>query len=172
MVKKIFMLMRSVAGIVTTLGLSSCSGLKPCCPVTSKFNAYEIHVETDETVRNISLRVHLAGIDDYSILKNINTDQYWEKPIHIAKELKFGRNAESVQIISIDDPLWKTWKDTGATRLLIVSDMPGTYSVDTGDPRKLVLPLDRRCWRGKIIKVRLRKDGIIPSPSPYPVCSN
>lgn len=172
MANKGILLMQLLAAMAVIAGLSGCT----CCPTMPRFSAHEIQIEADESVRDISLRVHLVGIvgaDGASLLRSVDVNKYWQEPMSIGKgvDFKFGRNMDHIQGLSKKDPVWGLWKANAANWLLIVTDMPGSYSAGEGDSRKVVLPLDKRCWKGKPLQIRLTQYGIIPLTERNPTCN-
>ena len=64
---------------------------------------------------------------------------------------------ENYQSLAVDDPKWAEWLRTGALHLVLIADLPGPVSDQTGnaDPRRLILPLDRAAWDRKLQKLQI-----------------
>ena len=116
----------------------------------------------DEGLANMSVEVNVVGITELEkpIWEQLRIDEYWESKLYkdAKKEVfKFGHAQPSSQRLIKKNPIWKTWLSSGVNHLFVVGDIPGVTSTNfgSGDPRALILPLAKSCWKGKTIEVEI-----------------
>ncbi len=122
-------------------------------PKTGKPAKWDIKVTK---VTPASIEVDLIGISksEDAYWRNVKLDEYWKanSPLRAqvekrAKTTKF----ETAQtfVLAQDDPVWATWFGYGAVELVVMANLPGKFSNDLADPRRLILPLDKKQWLAK-----------------------
>lgn len=104
-----------------------------------------------------SVEVDLVGIspsEDAYWRRSVKPSKYWtpgdpaRKQVQArAKTTRFENG--NVFVLKIDDPIWKQWLGYGSTELLIMANLPGRFSDDEADPRRLILPLGSKVWETK-----------------------
>ncbi len=104
-----------------------------------------------------SVEVDILGIsssEDSYWRRSVKPDDYWNpnKPIRKqaqarAKSTRFEN--DSVYLLKMDDPIWTQWRGYGSSELLIMANLPGTYSNDESDPRRAILSLGKNAWQAK-----------------------
>lgn len=100
-----------------------------------------------------SIAVDIIGVNRFSkpAWEGYDLNQYWDPNDRRRKEQlhKETLNLKQGETYTLDanHAKWKIWLDEEkATELLILADLPGTFSGGPGDPRRLFLPLDRKYW--------------------------
>jgi hypothetical protein len=104
-----------------------------------------------------SVEVDLLGIspsEDSYWRRSVKPDDYWNpnKPIRKqAQNRSRTTRFESgpVFVLKMDDPIWKQWRSYGTTELLVMANLPGKYSNDEADPRRLIVPIGKNDWQAK-----------------------
>lgn len=147
-----------------TLVLAAIVGLSGCA-TAPKPSAYEVAVTVDPSLAGASLQVDLVGANELSDLPKWQTysvTEYWQPGNAFRRDankvtLAFGRGRPETQVLASTDPRWAEWLRTGALHLVIVADLPGPVSDQTGnaDPRRLILPLDRAVWGSKTSRIEV-----------------
>ena len=104
-----------------------------------------------------SLEVDLIGVspsEDAYWRRSVKPDDYWNpsKPVrkqaqNRAKTTRF--ESGNVYVLKIDDPTWNQWRAYGTSELLVMANLPGKYSNDEADPRRLVVPIGKNDWQAK-----------------------
>ena len=127
-----------------------------------KPKAYNFEMILDEGLKGMSVEVNLVGVTELekSNWEQLEIDEMWNSEIYKNAEKKiftFNKGKELTQKLSKKDPIWKTWLSSGVNSLFVVGDIPGVISTSTGsnDPRALMLPLEKGCWKGKTIQVEV-----------------
>ena len=143
----------------------------------------DITVRLDETSTEAgavpSVDVHLVGIrrGELTKYKSMSVNEYWSpgglsrQPVAARKELFLGPGATS-KTLSRGDPVWKQWDRKVRPYLVILADLRGVSDREGGgdDPRRVVLPLDKKRWPGglKAIRVLVRRDRVVVETPPKP----
>ncbi|HRE08336.1 MAG TPA: hypothetical protein PKX00_22145 [Opitutaceae bacterium] len=135
------------------------------CATPPKPSAYTIEVTLDPALAGTSLQVDVVGANELSDLPKWQTysvTEYWQPGNAFRRDarkatLAFGRGRPDTQSLAVDDPKWAEWLRTGALHLVLIADLPGPVSDQTGnaDPRRLILPLDRAAWDRKLQKLQI-----------------
>jgi hypothetical protein len=103
-----------------------------------------------------SIEVDLIGISksEDSYWRNLRPDDYWKPNSPVRKQVekrakttKFEASPEFV--LPKDDPIWNAWFGYGSVELVVMANLPGKFGNDPADPRRLVLPLDKKQWLAK-----------------------
>jgi hypothetical protein len=126
------------------------------CASVPKPRPYTIKVELDPALVGSSLQVDLIGANQVSDLpkwESYSVTEYWQ-PDNVARRdarkatLQFGRGRSEAQMFSATDPRWSEWMSTGALYLVVIADLPGSWTDRAGnaDPRRVILPLDSAEW--------------------------
>jgi hypothetical protein len=137
-------------------GLISLASLLGGCATAPKPQAYSIKVELDPALAGTSLQVDVMGANKVSDLpkwESYSVTEYWQ-PGNVARRdarkatMQFGRGRPESQILAANDPRWSEWMNTGAQYLVILADLPGSWTDRPGnaDPRRVILPLDKSEW--------------------------
>lgn len=152
-----------------------------CGPQRPKPGQYNIRLSSDNELCKRSIRVHLLGVNGYSQKaqwENKPVTEYWASgmtSVVPAYEIKFGLGVNCSYLLTKDDPIWAEWKANNADWLFVFADFPGDFSAYKGgnDPRKLAIPLDKKCWKSglqsvKEIEIKLSPEGMILLNTPVP----
>ena len=148
--------------IVVLVGiLSGCRSTKP--------KAYNLEVMLDEKLGTKSVEVNIVGINELekSNWEQLAVDDYWGSKFYEDANkvvMKFGQGQPLSQKVSKKDPVWSTWFASGVNHLFMVGDIPGVLSSQPGasDPRVLILPLSKDCWKDKTIKIEINPSQVRP----------
>jgi len=155
---------------VAALGL-----LAAGCASQPKARSYGLRIELDPDdpdFASTSIQVDIIGANEVADLpkwQNYSVTSYWipgdlMRRGAVKATLEFGLGKSPVLTFDSSDPLWNRWISTGALHLVILADLPGITGDQPGnaDPRRLILPLDRRKWpRGvSTIDIRIQASGI------------
>ncbi len=137
--------------VVFGLVLSGCgsTGHKSGKPV-----AWNVNV-TKRTAA--SVEVDLIGVspsEDAYWRRSVKPDDYWNPSKPIRKQAQNRARSDrfengTVFLLKIDDPIWNQWRSYGASELLVMANLPGKYSNDEADPRRLVVPIGKNEWTAK-----------------------
>ncbi|MBT3376052.1 MAG: hypothetical protein HN742_21750 [Lentisphaerae bacterium] len=135
----------------------------------AKMGRFDVTVSVDEQLRNGSVQVDLVGVNEPGIesWRTHSMNEYWGLSSNMRNsadkvEMKFSPKTEAEQTITRKGAMWDRWSSTGAMHLLILGDLPGVAGDKPGnaDPRRLILPLAKKRWRGKSIEVQVERGGI------------
>jgi hypothetical protein len=114
-----------------------------------------------------SVEVDLVGASDAQAerLKAYSVNDYFSgrdtmRAEADKKTLSFTKASPGPQTLSEKDPIWQSWKDKGATQLVVIANLPGV-SGKGEDPRRLVLPLAGNRWDTDDIQVEVQKSGVV-----------
>lgn len=135
-------------------------------PKSTKPGDYDVRFQLDAALAGSSIQIDIVGANALSDLpkwESYSVNDYWKPGDAMRRDalkaiISFGRGKESVQSLSMQDEIWRTWLRSGATYLVIVADLPGGGFVDrTGnaDPRRLILPLSRGEWGKDTREIRI-----------------
>ncbi len=100
-----------------------------------------------------SIEVDLLGVNksEDSYWRSVSVSKYWQpnSPLRReaesrAKSTRFEGSREYV--LSKDDPIWAKWFGYGAYELMVIANLPGSFSDGAADPRRLFVPLDKAQW--------------------------
>ena len=60
------------------------------------------------------------------------------------------------------DPKWDSWLDQGARELFVLVNLPGVREdlPGDGDPRRMILPLARNRWEGRVLEIEIQRSGL------------
>jgi hypothetical protein len=142
------------------------------CVSTPQPIAYTVEVSLDPALAGTSLQVDLVGANEISDLpkwQSYSVTEYWQPGNAFRRDarkvtLAFGRGLPTTQALSVDNPQWAEWLRTGALHLVLIADLPGPVSDQAGnaDPRRLILPLDKRTWdkKAKGLQVVVQESGL------------
>ncbi len=153
----------SVAAVATML-LTGCS--------TPGMGKYDITVALDRSLAAedgdmATVEVHFIALtaDRGRTFQQASMSDYWtpgRSPDRFQKRiLKLGET-ETTAMLSRKDPVWRSWGKSEAEFLFVLADLPGLYEdqPDVQDPRRLIIPLDKKRWRSRDIEILIRPQGI------------
>lgn len=116
-----------------------------------------------------SVDVHLIGIRRSQLrdYRTMSLTDYWSpggpsrQPMPARKELFLSPGATS-KTVSKKDPIWKQWDGRSRTHLVVFADLRGVSPKENDDPRRVILPLDKKRWPGglKMIRIGVRRDRV------------
>ena len=79
-----------------------------------------------------------------------NLDKYWSD----GDRRRAGANKLSQTLmynkpwrVELSNQKWQEWFNHGATHLLIIANLPGSFDSGPADPRRLIIPLDKHAWK-------------------------
>jgi len=147
--------------LAACLAAAGCAGSKPV--------AWNTKITRTTTA---SIEVDLVGIspsEDAYWRRSVKPTKYWmpgdpvrKQVLSRAKTTQFKDG--DVFVLKADDPVWKQWLNYGATELLIMANLPGRFTDDESDPRRLILPLGSKSWdaKNKTIEIQILDGQIRP----------
>ncbi len=133
-----------------------------------------------------NIRVDLVAVNKSmkSYWQSLSMTEYWETNPKAKSEdskprtqadagkylhsFRFGEGFKSEYVLAEKnmDPIWKTWKETGAEYLFILADLvppDGKPFIDmhgNGDPRRKCIPLSSECWTNGQIEIEITDTGV------------
>jgi len=139
------------------------------CHSVPKARAWNVSV-VKETAATID--VDLIGVS--SLEKpdwgNYNLNEYWNNPndprrkeaLQSGDLVTFALKKGEPSVLKIDDPHWKKWFGHGASELLILARLPGSFSGGSDDARRKFLYLGKSDWDAhkKTIEVEIQNTRI------------
>ena len=130
-----------------------------CASNTVKPRAFEVRLTLDPALAGMSLQVDLIGANTLADLPKWTTysvTEYWQPDNPLRRDdshlcAQFGRGLPAKLVVARDHPHWQTWLKSGVSHLVILADLPGVTSDQAGnaDPRRLLIPLDKKLWNSK-----------------------
>lgn len=169
-------LLPSALALLTTLLITGCG--------TTTYNITTDLSSTMQTPDGVypSLEVDIVALnqDDSIRFMSYSTDEYFQPNNPYRKNLNrytmfFSEENFKPHKLSEDNPIWAKWNKHGATRLLIIGNLPGVWKFKSGklDPRRMNLPLDSNSWpNGNDIKVQVKPSGLtLQTPLNSPVAA-
>ena len=142
-----------------------------CNSSTVKPRAFEVQLSIDKSLETTSLQVDLIGANTLADLPKwsaYSVTDYWQ-PDNLQRRdaakftYQFGRGLRTTVTISRDDPRWQPWLKSGVAHLVILADLPGgaTDQMGNADPRRLIIPLDKKLWKRKApLEIVIQEGGI------------
>jgi hypothetical protein len=158
--------------LLLTACLIGASFLLVSCATLPKPQAYTIKVVLDPSIVGTSFQVDLIGANKVSDLpkwESYSVNEYWQPENVVRRDarkatLQFGRGRPESQVFSATDARWSEWLGTGALYLVVIADLPGSWTDRPGnaDPRRVILPLDKAEWvKGtETIEFRIQASGV------------
>jgi hypothetical protein len=149
------------------------------CSTLPRPRAYNIEIELDPALATGSNQVDLIGANSADLPKwsSYSMTDYWRADDAKRRDadkvvMRFGQGNRSVQTLLTIDPSWTRWEATGAQYLVVLLQLSGVTTDRDGnaDPRRLILPLDRREWARGVttIELRVQESGIrLMTPRKY-----
>jgi hypothetical protein len=140
---------------------------------TSGPGKYDVTVRPAESLRDPagripSFEVDLIGVNPTEAprLKSYSVNDYFSgaDPVRsdaTRKTMAFTAARPEPQVLRADDPIWNTWRERGATELIVMANIPGVSGGQGEDRRRLVLPLNRDRWKGYEIEVEVQRSGVV-----------
>ena len=158
--------LRFVLGLVfSVLAFGGCASAPAPRP-------YGVKVTLDAALAGTSVQIDLVGVNEIADLpkwQSYSVTDYWQPNNSFRRDarkytMQFGRDTANTQTLLSVDPHWVEWLRTGALQLVIVADLPGaqTDQVGNADPRRLILPLDKAAWGGKVetLEILVQESGL------------
>jgi hypothetical protein len=140
---------------------------------TSGPGKYNVAVRPAESLRDSagripSFEVDLVGVNPTEAprLKSYPVSDYFSgaDPVRsdaTRKTMAFTSARPEPQVLRADDPIWNTWRERGATELIVLANIPGVSGAQGEDRRRLVLPLNRDRWKSTDIEVEVQRSGVV-----------
>jgi hypothetical protein len=102
-----------------------------------------------------AIPVDIIGISpsEKDYWEHIKPDDYWAYGSKIRKDVEnrmvsFNFQDGTTAGLKMDDPIWQTWFNSGATELMIMARLPGTsFDNSPYDGRRQFLLLNKGSWR-------------------------
>ncbi len=131
--------------LLVALAVSGCSSTKPK-PVRWTLNITK--------VTPASIEVDLVGLteSEVELWENTDLDKYWSPGNRIrqnADKLSVKLDMNKPEKVDQTDAKWDSWLARGATRLLIIANLPGRFDAGKADRRRRIIPLDKKAWKSK-----------------------
>ena len=122
-----------------------------------------------------SVDVHLIGIrrGELRRYRTMPVTEYWSpsgpsrQALPARKEVFLGPGATS-RTVSGSDPVWNQWDAKVRPYLVVLADLRGVTPRGDEDPRRVVLPLDKKRWGAKQIKLLVHRDRVEVLTPPKP----
>ena len=140
------------------------------CATGPTAKAWSIKVELDPALTGSSIQVDLVGANAVSLPRweSYSVTSYWTPGDAMRRDadkavIEFGSGKPMSQLLDAKDPKWPRWLQSGATHLVILADLPGVGGGGAGnaDPRRLVIALDGKAWKGApVVTLRVQESGI------------
>ena len=101
-----------------------------------------------------SIQVDLIGItaSEQPYWEGYNLDKYWsdgDRRRAEADKLTQTLLYNKPWRVEMTNAKWQEWFNRGATQLLIIANLPGSFDSGPADPRRLIIPLDKHAWKTK-----------------------
>jgi len=142
----------------------------------ARLGQYAVQVESGSATD--SIQVDLVGVNDaeYERWAAYPLDEYWSPTNTFRKNaadrvvLRFGMGHERVQSIGRKDACWTAWRARQCRYLFVLTNAGPLRSGEGAavDPRRLILPLERKRWDGKSIQVQVQPGGVVCVNGPRP----
>lgn len=151
-----------------SLGLFLAGG---CNSTTVKPRAFEVHLTVDKALAGTSLQVDLIGANTLADLPkwtSYSVTEYWQPDNPQRRDAsrvtyQFGARQPLKVVLDREDPRWQAWLNAGVQNLVIMADLPGAATDQAGnaDPRRLIIPLDKKLWRsGDPLEIVIQEGGL------------
>ena len=145
------------------------------CSSTPKPKAYNLKLSLDPALQGSTVQVDLIGFNESNLAryKTYSVSSYFGDPDDRIrnrsrkKQFVFGQGQPEEQILLSTDPIWQEWLvQEKALYLLILVDLPGIIEDQDSqlDPRRLIVPLDKKAWQGNtdMIEIVISEINIYP----------
>lgn len=142
----------------------------------SRLGQYTVQVES--TASMDSIQVDIVGVNEaeYERWATYSMDAYWAPGNAFRNNaadrvvLRFGMGCEARQTIGRKDPCWKAWRARQCRYLFILTNAGPLRSTEgtPSDPRRLILPLEKKRWDGRTIEIRVLPGGVVCVNGPRP----
>jgi hypothetical protein len=136
----------------TALGLLALALAAVGCSSTPKPKVRAWNIKITK-VTPASLEVDLVGVNksEDPYWRSVSVNKYWQPNSALRREAenraKNSRFEGSKEYeLKQDDPVWGKWFGYGAYELMVIANLPGSFSDTGSDPRRLFLPLDKNQW--------------------------
>jgi hypothetical protein len=158
--------------------LAGCSSCKPG-KGPGKPQPYNVQIKLGDALKDKSIQVDLVGANpsDIEQLKAYNINKYWDTgdPFRADRPkftASFVGGQQSVQTLSMTDPVWQQWIGFGAQYIVIIANLPDIHQDSPGsqDPRRQILPICECYWPSKTkeINVEVQASGVRVVTPPRP----
>jgi len=114
-----------------------------------------------------SIEVDLIGSSETekTVWEGYNIDKYWTPGD--PRRASADKLTESLEMgtpwkIDSKNPQWNKWMARGAKYLVIIAHLPGRFEPGPADPRRVVVSLDKRAWKGKTLEYEVYDAEIRP----------
>lgn len=142
-----------------------------CNSTRVKPRAFEVILTIDKPLVGTSLQVDLIGANSLADLPKWTTysvTEYWQPDNPLRRDdahlcAQFGRGLPTKVTVSREHPHWQAWIKSGVAHLVIMADLPGVSNDQIGnaDPRRLIIPLDKKLWSRKApLEILIQEGGI------------
>jgi len=133
-----------------------------------------------------SVEANLVGVNDveYPEWFRYSVTKYWEPDDPLRKTtytkgytsvLTFGEEQPARQILYRSNPIWNDWEAKGSRYLFILVNYPRVAQDQPGsaDPRRRILPLEKKRWKNyfwgkRVIWLEVTPSGLICHTPPKP----
>jgi hypothetical protein len=127
----------------------------------SKIKPKAWNVRIVKTNTPASIEVDVIGIreEEKPEWEGYSIDKYWTPGDQKRADAdKWTRSLEMGKYETLDskDLRWKNWLGRGVNHLLIIARLPGSHPPGLADPRRKIISLDKRRWKGKTLEFQVR----------------
>ncbi len=154
--------------LVLGIGVTALSG---CGPAKAKMGRYTVSLQPSGAAAGQAYDVDLFGVEDEATFSGWGSQRVAEHFAGGAKEvarqalkpvtLHWEKGDSSPKRLEITDPMWTVWENQNAWFLVIVSSRD--YQTGQGVTQKaepIIIPLDRRRWKTKLITIAVEGSGL------------
>lgn len=134
---------------------------------------YNVRVEPSPTLRDRNnelptMEVDLVGVNETQVAAweayPVSTYFSGSDPRRqeaIKATMVFTNEKPGAQTLLSNDPIWQRWASSGATKLVVLANIPGVRAQPGApDPRRVILPLDRGTYTQDTIDLHLLRSGV------------
>lgn len=156
--KRIVLAVALVFAVVTFTG---CSG-------TPKVGRYNVVLSPADSIAESFVEVDLIGVNEPNLAdyENYPIAKYWSPGNSMrasADKVTVRLSGGSTPPLSMNNGAWDRWIANGARYLVVIANLPGGASTGASDPRRKVIPLEKKKWKklkDDTIRIEIR-DGMI-----------
>jgi hypothetical protein len=159
-------IMRLAAAVAVVVLLTGCSRL----------GQYTVQVESGSATDSIQVDVVGVNEAEYERWATYPLDAYWSPADAFRKNaadrvvLRFGMGRDREQVIARKDTCWQAWRARQCRHLFVLTNAGPLRSSEglQSDPRRLILPLEKKRWDDKTIRIQVQPGGVVCVNGPRP----
>jgi hypothetical protein len=140
-------------------------------PPKPKPKRFDVRLLIGSGLAGASVQVDVIGTSarsDLPRLEQYPVSQYWKKDDKLRlesqkKSFVFPPAGAREATLRAADEIWNVWLRSGAEVLMIIADWPGIHTdrPGTSDPRRFIVSIDEREWKGvQTLEILVQESGI------------